>query len=124
MPEYTYDTEIFSDLHKDAYGFRPKGYHYFYEAEATPDQKQEIWDFTLAVLKSEVRYMEQQEQEAIKDFEANIALNIELGAGDRETAIRWIVDALDLDNRERADASYICFELGLSYNYADQFKEV
>ena len=38
---YTYDENIFSDFHKDAYGFRPRD-HRFYDA--TPAEKQVIWD--------------------------------------------------------------------------------
>lgn len=34
---YTYSEELFSDFHKDAYGFRPRG-HEFYSA--TPERKQ------------------------------------------------------------------------------------
>jgi len=39
---YTYSEELFSDFHKEVYGFRPTGDHWFYGA--TPAEKQEIWD--------------------------------------------------------------------------------
>ena len=32
--EYTYDENIFSDLYKDAFGFRPQGHHFY---DADPD---------------------------------------------------------------------------------------
>ena len=38
---FTYSEELFSDFHKDTYGFRPRA-HEFYDA--TPARKQEIWD--------------------------------------------------------------------------------
>jgi len=42
MKTYTYSEELFSDFHKEVYGFRPTGDHWFYGA--TPAEKQEIWD--------------------------------------------------------------------------------
>ena len=35
--KYTFEDNLFSDLHKDAYGFRPR-YHRYYEA--SDDEKQ------------------------------------------------------------------------------------
>ena len=43
---YTYSDELFSDLYKDVYGFRPRGHEFF---TACPERKQEIWDQILAM---------------------------------------------------------------------------
>ena len=53
---FTYDEDLFSDLHKDTYGFRPRT-HRFYEAP--PEEKQEIWNFVCEELKQEIKYQEE-----------------------------------------------------------------
>ncbi len=89
MTAYTYDETIFSDFHKDAYGFRPRG-HEFYTA--TPARKQEIWDnVQQAFLQRQVEEAEE-EARALREFEAEIASIIEAGAGDRTTALRWMTE--------------------------------
>ncbi len=89
MTAYTYDENIFSDYHKDAYGFRPRN-HEFYDA--TPDRKQEIWDSVGRAW--DIRQAEEAEEEAraLREFEAEIASIIEAGAGDRTTALRWMTE--------------------------------
>jgi hypothetical protein len=84
---YTYDEELFSDFHKDAYGFRPRG-HRFYDA--TPAEKQEIWDATCRAMKRRQAEEEEMEAQAVIDFEKEVQSYIELGAGDRQTALRWM----------------------------------
>ena len=87
MTAYTYDENIFSDYHKDAYGFRPRN-HEFYDA--TPDRKQEIWDSVGRAW--DIRQEEEAEEEAraLREFEAVISSIIEAGAGDRITALQWM----------------------------------
>lgn len=89
MTAYTYAEELFSDFHKSAYGFRPRG-HEFYAA--TPVRKQEIWDnVQQAFLQRQVEEAEE-EARALREFEAEIASIIEAGAGDRTTALRWMTE--------------------------------
>lgn len=89
MTAYTYAEELFSDFHKDAYGFRPRG-HEFYTA--TPARKQEIWDnVQQAFLQRQVEEAKE-EARALREFETEIASIIEAGAGDRTTALRWMTE--------------------------------
>ena len=90
MTAYTYDENIFSDFHKDAYGFRPRLDEEFYTA--TPARKQEIWDSVGRAFR--IREAEEAEEEAraLREFEAEIASVIEAGAGDRTTALRWLTE--------------------------------
>ena len=46
---YTYDEVIYSDLFKDANGWRPR--NDFYEESTTPERKQQLWDEMLKDLK-------------------------------------------------------------------------
>lgn len=86
---YTFSTELFSDLHKDAYGFRPRG-HRFYDAATTDDERQTIWDNLQQVVVDNIAAEREHEARALRDFEAEVANTIALGAGDRATALRWM----------------------------------
>jgi hypothetical protein len=88
MPKmFTYSEELFSDLHKDAYGFRPHG-HEFYDV--TPERKQEIWDYFCKIVEENIAAEREHEARALRDFEQEVQNTIELGAGDRATALRWM----------------------------------
>ena len=84
---YDFDDNIFSDLHKDAYGFRPRGHEYY---EALPARKQEIWVKVCEDLEVAQDEEARREQEAIAEFKAQITRVIEAGAGNRITALRWM----------------------------------
>lgn len=116
---YTFDDQIFSDLHKDAYGYRPRNHEYY---TADDQRKQQIWDDTICDLNLEMAATERRYNEAIEQFENNLISLINCGAGDRNTAIRWFVDSLGLTEFDRSyGASYICFELGIPYSMGQVF---
>ena len=87
---YTFDENIVSDLHKDARGFRPGELFWEQWVLSTDQRKQAIWDSLIKEMNESMDRERRMEQEAIKDFESDINLNIALGAGDRETALRWM----------------------------------
>lgn len=87
--KYTYSEELFSDFHKDAFGFRPRN-HRFYDADTTPAEKQEIWDYTGRVMEQAIADEKAREEEDLKSFEEEIESVISYGAGDRTTALRWM----------------------------------
>ena len=86
---YTFSEELFSDFHKDAYGFRPQG-HRFYDADTTPAEKQEIWDATGRAFDRAQAEETRMEEEALAEFKAQITKVIEAGAGNRINALRWM----------------------------------
>ena len=87
---FTYDEEIFSDLHKDAYGFRPR-IHNFYKS--TPEEKQKIWDATILDMNAAQEAEEARAADCVKDFKAEVDMVINtFGAEDRATALKWITD--------------------------------
>ena len=85
--QYDFDDNIFSDLHKDAYGFRPRGHEYY---EATPARKQEIWVRVCEDLEDSQAEEARQGQEALAEFKTQITKVIEAGAGNRINALRWM----------------------------------
>lgn len=121
---YTFDANLFSDLHKDAYGFRPRG-HRFYDASTTDDERQQIWDYVCADLDAELLRQEREYMTAIQHLEANVQRNMDLGAADRETAIRWVIQSLDLSDLDlQYGGSIVCYELGLPFDMAPTFDPI
>lgn len=112
---YSFDNDCYSDLYKDVYGFRPRG---AYEAWATmsDDEKQAEWDRLCERLCEVMAAQKEEERHAIVEFEKRVANVIAAGAGDRETALRWIMDASDSDG----DWDYLCYHCDLPYGYFAQ----
>jgi len=92
---YTYSDELYSDIHKDAYGFRPRdgGVHCWHVL--TPAQKQEAWDRMEATIAEDIAAEKVRAAEDIAAFEAEVQNTIQLGAGDRATALRWMMQTED-----------------------------
>jgi hypothetical protein len=122
---YTFDANLISDLYKDVKGFRPSSQFFVLWNTNNDDYRQSVWDNL--ILESEINYAEekQAEEAAAKDFEAQIKSAMDLGADSRETALRWIVDSLNLSNADKMyGGDYICYTLGIPYNYSNQFNSV
>lgn len=109
---------LISDLHKDAYGFRPSADCLVaYRAMTTADLTAE-WDMLCATLDREMEREAQAQARAAVAFEARLAEVIACGAGDRATAIRWMLEADDLTRSVAMyGMDYACFEYGLAYRY-------
>ena len=119
---YTFDETIVSDLHKDAYGYRPDAYFWEEWTQCGDDTRQAMWDNMLVELE-QTRDREAQEQiAAINAFELEIANALDVGASSREDAVRWIVQGLELSDIDMMyGGSYICFLKGLPYRMAAMF---
>ena len=111
-----------SDMFKDANGFRFRGIQDLTDAEL----HEMILNCETAITAS-IREEEQQKADSAKEFEDRISKTISMGAGDRETAIHWILDG-EIDPEDRgtqlASADYLRYELGLPYFYEAEFKTV
>lgn len=75
------------DGYKDAYGVR--GRHYNFDAMSIAELEAEADRIGEAVVET-IDRERAVEEAAIEKFEASIASVIEVGAGDRETALRWL----------------------------------
>lgn len=122
---YTFDEKILSDLHKDARGFRPSQQWMQTWAAAPNAEKQRIWDNLCSELDSELERERQEQARAVEAFERGVASALMLGAANRETAIRWVIEGLELDVYDlQYGGSKICFELGLPYSMAGIFDPI
>jgi len=110
---YTFDENIVSDLHKDAYGFRPSQSFWEYWTESNDDRKQRIWDDLLDALKREMEYQREREAEAVKEFNTMLRRLYETGAKDFAQALEWTHDA----HNTNGDDEYLEYKLGLPIGY-------
>ena len=125
MTVYTFDESIVSDLHKDAFGYRPREYFWAEWNNSADSEKQVIWDDLLEALERANEWERAQEAAAVKQFEGRIELLMNMGASSRETAIRWIIESMNLSENDKwYGGSYICYLMGLPYNMKETFDEL
>jgi hypothetical protein len=121
---YTFDSLIVSDLHKDAYGYRPSTYFWAEWNAATDAGKQEIWDDLLQMQADAMEYDRRREDAAIANYHVEIAELIATGAADEHQARKWMVQALKPTEMDlRYGGSWVCFELGLPYSMSAVFED-
>ena len=87
---FNYSDDCFSDLHKDVYGFRPRGTIMEDWDSMEPAQKQAYWDELCAELEANNISEKQQAEDAVARFEDRLKDVIELGAGNRPNALLWM----------------------------------
>lgn len=98
----------YSDLYKDVHGIRPRWAKF-----STVEEAEAAYNQLAAYAEQVFAEEEVQEQLRVKQFEVTVAKLIKVGANTRETAIRWLADANDVGN----DYHFLCWSLGLPYNY-------
>jgi hypothetical protein len=103
------------DMYKDAYGVRPRGIDTSTWSES--DFMAEF-DMLAKVIEAEEIARKEAEAIAVQKFEQHVTNTICMGARDRETALRWIMDA----STASGDWEYFCFLNGLPYGYFNKEK--
>ena len=110
-------SDYISDTYKEINGVRPRHIDFW---NTDLSELKAIADDLTEEAKRHIEYEEQRELELIAEFEHQISSNIQHGACDRATAIRWIVQALETD---LDDPGYICYLLQIPYNYEAEIKD-
>jgi hypothetical protein len=98
------------DMHKDAYGYRPRGIDTSSWTEA--DFENEFASLGAVIQQEEIARKEA-EARAIVAFEDRVQVLLGMGADDRKQALSWIHEA----EGSNGDYEYLCFLLGLPYRY-------
>ena len=80
----------FSDFYKDVYGFRPRGATWEYYVGLSEDQFNKDIDYMISKMNEDAIAEARAQEEAVATFKQTVQKTIELGAGDEETALRWI----------------------------------
>jgi hypothetical protein len=101
---------VFWDTYKDAHGFRPRhvGIGDMSEAELEAEL-----EYLSKVIEQNAEFEREAEARAVVEFEKLVAETVAIGAADRETALRWIMDASICNG----DWEFLCYEHGLPYHY-------
>ena len=101
------------DMYKDAYGVRPRGI----DTSTWTEYAFQV-EFEHLALTIQANDIQRQEAEAtaVKNFEQHVINTMCMGARDRETALRWIMDA----SNANGDWEYFCFLNGLPYRYFER----
>jgi len=117
--QYTFDENTVSDLHKDAYGYRPRGDFWSFWTDASDETKQLIWDELIEDLGRSIQDEKSAQQTAIAATEVRIKSIMDMVAGStRADAIRFLDDAHDC----RGDISFLEYHLGVPYGYLSGVK--
>jgi len=108
---YTYSDQLYSDFHKDAYGFRPAKDDTFYTA--TPERKQVIWNLVAEQFEYKQNEEKLEDARSVAQFKDWVDSMIQNGAKDEETALRWIVEDRDFQNE--MDVEHFVWEQGILF---------
>lgn len=115
------DRSILSDMHKDVYGSRP-GLEFWNRVERMTDaQVQELFAQLQSSVEDEILQEAVRELASQRVFEQSIQTWIDAGAGDRETAFRWMAQAEDLDLTAEQEAEHMLWRAGLAHNIWHQY---
>ena len=86
-----------SDLYKDVNGVRPRFYNFH---EWSDNELEAFTDKLIAQLKENEELEHLQEEADVKRFQDQVQKTIELGAGNRKTALKWLFSSEEYDQGE------------------------
>lgn len=111
-----------SDNFKDAHGFRPRGIWNFEnmsDAELL-SLSDRVYEEACFAYKEE----EDRRSQSAERFEELVLDIIDMGADNRQTALKWLLDAETYHYHPYELPSTVCFEYDLPYSYEEEFKAV
>ena len=110
MTKYTFCENTISDLHKDAWGRRPSNSFWFHWNCGTDDAKQKIWDELVDDMVSNDKAEAQTKKDNASNFYLRIKDVCKLGASNYRTAIRWILEADELEHDQYYEGGQLVWE--------------
>ena len=115
---YTFDENIVSDLHKDAFGFRPSEAWWRSWNFQDDDGKQSVWDYLIYEMNRSMAAQEKAEAEALNEFRAEIRQVMDLVSCKWNDALRHLMVAEGHEvgyNTYEQDFDYFLWRRGLGY---------
>lgn len=116
---YTFDENIVSDLHKDAFGFRPSEAWWRSWNFQDDDGKQSVWDYLIYEMNRSMAAQEKAEAEALVEFREEIRKVMDLVSCKWHDALRHLMVAEGHEvgyNTYEQDFDYFLWDRGLGYN--------
>lgn len=118
---YTFSNELVSDLHKDAFGYRPSAdFMDMWNNGLSDEGRQAEWDYMVKVMKESIEEDKIREQYALEDFEHKLKLTMSTHKIDQETALRWMIQPYRVENSQ--DIEHWVWEYGILFT--DRGREV
>ena len=106
-----------SDLSKDAFGYRVR--HDY--ASMSDDELQSMWDYFMDAAQEAAQLEAKREREAIAALDAYLVQMMEDHGITYDTAIRWDLQANNVDINDRQDVEYYYWHLNLSFEDIRKF---
>jgi len=113
---FTYSDDIISDLHKDAYGFRPSQRFFDDWAEYTPAEKQECWDMLCEEMDRSMKEQAAAEAAALVEFRKQVAATMKFCDCNWKKAVEFLADAEDDDIDCDQYFDYFLWKQGIGYS--------
>ena len=116
-----YSDDGFSDLHKDVYGFRPRGIIMDNWNSMAPEQKQARWDDLCKQLDENNLIKQQMEAKALVEFRNNVRQIVRSCDIDWRGAVRFLAEA-DGEHIEDDEQTFDHFLWNQGIGYSDRRK--
>lgn len=111
---YTFANDLISDLHKDAYGFRPSQRFFNDWNSYTDDEKQEVWDSLVATMEYNQKEEARHEAENLVKFRNLLRSVMNAASCNWKVAMNNLIYAENLDPNYELD--YFLWNQGLGFN--------
>ena len=112
---FTYSDDIISDLHKDAYGFRPSQFFMNNWAEYTPAEKQNCWDMLCEEMERSMKEQAAAEAAALVEFRKALATAMKFCDVKWNKALEYLADEADISIENEQDFDFFLWKQGLGY---------
>jgi hypothetical protein len=123
MTTYTFDENIVSDLHKDAYGFRPREMFWNEWQCSTNDQKQVIWDQLIDTMNESMEQERVMQEESLVEFRKFLKSTMVLCNVDWKNALRILIEGDDMSANNEQDFEHYLWKQGISFSKIREIRE-
>ena len=111
---YTFSSDIISDLHKDARGYRPTQGFFDMWNESSDDTKQEVWDMLIKEMELNQKAETCIEAKNLVKFRKLLRSVMDTASCNWKVALRYLVDAENLDINFELD--YYLWDQGIGFD--------
>ena len=122
MTKYTYSDDLISDLHKDAWGHRPSQSFFLRWEESSKDEKEAIWNNLIDDMVKNDAEEARLKAENASILAKRIKETCKLGAKNYRTAIKWILEADELEEDWLYEGGFLCYQFNIEYRHEKLFK--
>lgn len=98
----------YSDMHKDAYGSRPRG-----AMPRTVEEYRVEMDTMQKIIEADIAREAEEQAADVRNFEAYVETTMTAHGCDRQRAIEYIMEAEECNG----DSEYLCYRMNLPYDY-------